>query len=195
MLTRCGPRSPTASFTNGADMAVVADLYSRTLLGTATTLRYVRLGWGDAEASALADALRETRCEQLVALALGDNEIGDRGAAALAAAFASGALPRCEVVWLWNNEIDDDGARALADAVAAGALPQCKKLVLTNKQQRVQLVRRGGVAARGQLSTDAHTRAMSGGFQTVRAACRAESNSMYWRVSHVHTYGFACVLL
>jgi len=76
-------------FTNGADAAVVARLYEETLaalMGTATSLHYGRLDWGDEEFQHVAEVL--PWCQSLRELWCGYNQrLSDVGVARLAAVF------------------------------------------------------------------------------------------------------------
>jgi hypothetical protein len=130
------PSSPTAfaqllttkTFTNGADIDVVAGLYARTVieaLGHASTLDYADLGWTGEEVKDLAAAL--LLAENLEELQLRFNPCGDDGAIAIAAALATGALPSLRALKLANTAIGDRGCHALASAVAGGAFRKSTK--------------------------------------------------------------------
>jgi len=116
----------TKSFTNGKDdKPLVKRLYEAAFqeqFGKATELRYVGLGWGDAEAAQLAEVLASGAAPRLETLRLNGNEIGDEGCKALAAALGKeGAAPRLEELYLGGNKIGDEGCKALAAALKEGA--------------------------------------------------------------------------
>ena len=75
----------TKHFTNGSsDHELVVRLYGdfvREALGSATSLAFRDLGWGDAEARQLAEAL--PLCPGLLSLDVGGNDMGDDGVRAL----------------------------------------------------------------------------------------------------------------
>ena len=79
------------SFTNGKDdKPLVAELYRKSFeacFGQATELVYSSLGWGAAQAAALATVLGAGAAPKLKKLNLGWNSIGDEGARALAQAL------------------------------------------------------------------------------------------------------------
>ena len=113
-------RLETKSFTSKkADLAIVTGIYERAFeqrVGAAERLFYGNLGWGDAEAAALARALgAAAACRKLI---LGSNAIGDAGAAALAAALREGAAPKLTSIDLrWGkNPASAAAVRALRDA-------------------------------------------------------------------------------
>ena len=121
----------TKSFTNGKDdKPLVTRLYAAAFeeqFGKATGLRYVRLGWGDAEAAQVAEVLASGAAPDLRELYLGYNQIGVDGCKALAAALGKeGAAPRLEELWLGRNKIGDEGCTALAAALKEGAAPSLK---------------------------------------------------------------------
>jgi Ran GTPase-activating protein (RanGAP) involved in mRNA processing and transport len=133
---RSAPLTPDAfaarleekSFTNGStDRPRVADLYRRCFqkrFGTATWLGYNSLGWGAAEARAVAAVLASGATPALSELSLQFNSLGDDGAQALAA-----ALPHARALAhlrLGNNQIGDAGAVALAAALPATALQELR---------------------------------------------------------------------
>ncbi|EOD19164.1 hypothetical protein EMIHUDRAFT_118138 [Emiliania huxleyi CCMP1516] len=125
----------TKSFTNGKDdKPLVTRLYAAAFeeqFGKATGLRYVRLGWGDAEAAQVAEVLASGAAPDLKELYLGYNQIGVDGCKALAAALGKeGAAPRLEELYLSYNKIGDEGCEALTAALKEGAVPRLKMLYL-----------------------------------------------------------------
>ena len=125
----------TKSFTNGKDdKPLVTRLYAAAFeeqFGKATGLRYVRLGWGDAEAAQVAEVLASGAAPDLRELYLGYNQIGVDGCKALAAALGKeGAAPRLEELYLSYNKIGDEGCEALTAALKEGAVPRLKMLYL-----------------------------------------------------------------
>ena len=111
-------RLETKSFTSKAtDLPIVIDLYTRAFeqrVGAAEGLYYGYLGWGDAEAAALAQALvGAAACRSL---RLNYNAIGDAGAAALSAALREGAAPKLETIYLFGNPASAAAVQALRDA-------------------------------------------------------------------------------
>lgn len=116
------------SFTNGStDRPRVAELYRRCFqerFGKAAWLGYNSLGWGAAEAQAVAAVLASGATPALTELSLQFNSLGDLGAQALAAALPhSRALVQLR---LGNNQIGDAGAVALAAALPATALQELR---------------------------------------------------------------------
>ena len=108
----------TKHFTNGSsDHELVVRLYgdfAREALGSAKALTFRNLGWGDAEARQVAEAM--PLCPGLLSLNLGSNmKIGDDGVRALAASLPSGL----EQLDLSQNEIGTAGASALLAAIPA----------------------------------------------------------------------------
>ena len=107
-------------FTNGkSDHALVVRLYADYLneaLGSAVALGFTNVGWRDAEALQLADAL--PLCPRLTSLAVGYNAIGDAGVRALAANLPA----TLEVLDLSCNKISAAGAAALHAAGLPAAL-------------------------------------------------------------------------
>ncbi|EOD05795.1 hypothetical protein EMIHUDRAFT_466011 [Emiliania huxleyi CCMP1516] len=125
----------TKSFTNGKDdKPLVTRLYKDAFeeqFGKATELRYVRLGWGDAEAAQVAAVLASGAAPDLKELYLGYNQIGDEGCNTLAAALGKeGAAPRLEELYLSYNKIGDEGCKALTAALKEGGAPRLKMLYL-----------------------------------------------------------------
>lgn len=84
------------NFTNGADRAVVADLYAstaRAALGQTPYLKWSDRGWGDKEMEEMIQVFPV--CENLLGFSLKYNEgITEAGAKALAAYLAAGGLPK-----------------------------------------------------------------------------------------------------
>jgi hypothetical protein len=113
-------------FTNGKDdRPAVARLYRKGFeerFGAVESLDYSSLGWGAAEAKAVAAVLAEGAAPKLRQLDLKNNSIGDEGARALAGALPSATA--LEGLHLGNNSIGDEGARALA-----GWLPSARALL------------------------------------------------------------------
>ena len=111
----------TKSFTNGKDdKPLVKRLYEAAFeeqFGKATVLKYLNLGWGDAEAAQLAEVLASGAAPRLEELYLGGNKIGDEGCKALAAALKEGAAPRLEKLILYDNKIGDEGRKRRLDKV------------------------------------------------------------------------------
>ena len=65
-------------FTSGADRDIVGTLYRQTMtagFGGLTALRYVHLGWGDAEVEQLSATLREVPCADVIELDLSSNKL------------------------------------------------------------------------------------------------------------------------
>jgi len=92
-------------FTNRADKAQVADKYKETfeeVVGKATSLYFIDLGWSDDDAVQLAEALPLCLC--LEHLALSNNSISARGAQAVAKASSKCSL--LHGVDFSNNNID-----------------------------------------------------------------------------------------
>ena len=111
-------RLETKSFTSKkADLAIVTGIYERAFeqrVGAAETLFYYGIGWGDAEAAALARALgAAAACRELFLIG---NAIGDAGAAALAAALREGAAPKLERIGLYRNPASAAAVQALRGA-------------------------------------------------------------------------------
>jgi len=138
-MLEAGVADGSIKFTYRGDVAKVTSIYEKAFLdemGGATALYYPALGWGDAEASALAQALTFAAARgalsQLKELSLYNNLIADAGVEALAKALASGALAQCQKLYLHENRIGDVGCSALADACARGALPAVTRLQLGN---------------------------------------------------------------
>mmetsp|Transcript_36885 Transcript_36885/g.97555 ORF Transcript_36885/g.97555 Transcript_36885/m.97555 type:complete len:213 (+) Transcript_36885:94-732(+) len=116
-LSRIAPLSPDGfrrelalrSFAREeADEPLVASLYAaqfRRVLGGTTLLDFSALGWADAEAERLADALASGELEHLEWLLLNANQIGTRGATAVVRALEHCAAIR--FVRLDDNAIHD----------------------------------------------------------------------------------------
>ena len=81
----------------------------------------VRKFIGDAEAKAIASALKRGSFPRLESIELYNNYIHDDGAKALATALVRGTFPRLEVIDLYHNCIGDEGAKALALALERGS--------------------------------------------------------------------------
>ena len=78
----------------------MAGLYEATFrreMGAATSLNYMGLQWGDAEAIQLCKVLADGALDKLERLFLSANQIGDEGARALAQVLDGGALPKLQV--------------------------------------------------------------------------------------------------
>jgi len=125
-------------FTNGkSDRPFVVQKYQDTfeeVLGSAETLNFIGMDWGDEHAATLAKALRQ--CVRLRDLMLGSNHIGDLGAAALAEALPQ--IPNLRDLELGKNRIGDRGAESLAQAVA-----KCQKLQFLDLQNNKVMTGRG----------------------------------------------------
>ena len=88
-------------FTNGADAAVVAELYRRCLhdgLGGATQLVYPRMGWRDADIAELGAMLVEVVCPRLTLLKLSVSPFTTL--APIGSAWAAGATPHLRTLVL-----------------------------------------------------------------------------------------------
>jgi len=146
-MLEAGVADGSIKFTYRGDVAKVTSIYEKAFLdemGGATALYYPALGWGDAEASALAQALTFAAARgalsQLKELSLYNNLIADAGVEALAKALASGALPLLQLLYLERNKIGDVGMAAFAQAIkpisagGSGALAQCQELSLYDNQ-------------------------------------------------------------
>jgi len=142
-MLEAGVADGSIKFTYRGDVAKVTSIYEKAFLdemGGATALYYPALGWGDAEASALAQALTFAAARGALALCqtlyLNNNNIGDAGMTAFAQAIkpvsegGSGALSQLKELQLYSNRIGDVGMTAFAQAIkpasegGSGALPQ-----------------------------------------------------------------------
>ena len=123
------------AFTNGKDdKPLVQKLYKdecASRLGSASSITYASLGWGDVEALQLADVLASGATPQLAVFDLHDNKFHDKGIKALAAAFATpDVLPNLESLDLRSCRIGEAGMKAIAEAITAGALPKLRHCFL-----------------------------------------------------------------
>ena len=98
-MLKSGVGDGSIKFTNDHDVDVVAGIYKRAFLdemSAATSLYYLRLGWGDEQVATLSAAFSFAHARgalaQLTRLDLDQNEIGDPGVSALADACAKGAM-------------------------------------------------------------------------------------------------------
>ncbi|EOD22570.1 hypothetical protein EMIHUDRAFT_469610 [Emiliania huxleyi CCMP1516] len=100
-----------------------------------TELNYGFLGWGDAEATQLAEVLASG--PRHWKLDLEGNKIGDEGCKALAAALGKeGAAPRLKELCLGRNQIGDEGCKALAAALGKeGAALRLETIYLDGNSQ------------------------------------------------------------
>lgn len=107
------------TFTNGkTDAPLVTRLYREAFeqrMGAQGSLDFHMLGWGDAEATAVAEVIRHRYTPNLVDLRMCYNQIGDAGAIALAKALPQ--VPELVTLKVWLNVIGDSGAAAIAEAV------------------------------------------------------------------------------
>ena len=108
----------TKTFTNGADVQLVAGLYAKTtraLVTGARVLKYGGLGWGDEEIAHLCVWL--PLCTRLKELSLIANNITDKGAHALADVISAGGLPNLTDLNINSNQITHIGADMLNGAL------------------------------------------------------------------------------
>merc|ERR1719379_3238282 len=106
-------KKSVASKTLYADK-VKESLYA-SVLNQVEKIQFNELGWGDAEARVLSQALYEAK--ELRKLALNDNRIEDEGAKVLAASLKNGAAPKLKKIVLANNPgISAAAKQALMDA-------------------------------------------------------------------------------
>merc|ERR1719281_1937323 len=92
-------KKSVASKTQYSDK-VKESLYA-SVLNQVEKIQFNELGWGDAEARVLSQALYEAK--ELRKLALNDNRIEDEGAKVLAASLKNGAAPKLKKIVLANN--------------------------------------------------------------------------------------------
>jgi hypothetical protein len=108
-------------FTNGkSDRPFVVQKYQETfeeVLGSAETLNFIGMDWGDEHAATLAKALPNLRDVEL-----GKNKIGDSGAESLAQAVAK--CQKLQFLDLQNNKVmSGEGAKHLSEAWFSSAKP------------------------------------------------------------------------
>ena len=100
-------------FTNGADRSFVLGKFLETfteVIGSAKMLDYSNLGWGDAEARAVAEALPWCRRAETLSLKL--NKIGDEGARAIGEGLKTNST--LKTLGLGGSEEARSATRALA---------------------------------------------------------------------------------
>lgn len=104
------------AFSNTADAQTVSEVYRHffeAVAGSAATLEFATLGWGVAEAAALALAL--PRFSSLTSLDVSHNAIGPEGAKALGPTL--GRMPRLSELNLSECGLGAEGAAAIAAAL------------------------------------------------------------------------------
>ena len=127
-----GVATGEVGFTNKGDVPLVTGIYDKafmTEMTKATTLFYASLGWDDAQAVQLCEALRHAHAHgglrELKVLRLDSNKLGDGFVKSLVALLDEGGLVNVQELGLSCNAISDAGMRELAAAVARGGLPKC----------------------------------------------------------------------
>ena len=144
-------------FTNGKDATAVCipqyfEAFLR-LMGAARFLMFNGCGWGDAEATRLADALiwahQHGATSPASMLMLNRNKLTDASMPQLIRAIEAGAMPNIKDLHLSDNAITDRGAETLAAAVRKGTAANLKTIVIGDNE----LTEAGKVALRAACAS------------------------------------------